>query len=78
MPEPKAVIESNILLYFETQDKGRVVAERYGMSMAAALLGGRKILCSEDMQDGLSIDNQLHIRNPFATRALSGLRDPDA
>ncbi len=82
MPEPKAFIDSN--LYLETHDKGRVVAERYGRSVydamivAAALLGRCKTLYSEDMQDGLSIDNQLRIRNSFATRASSGLRDPDA
>jgi predicted nucleic acid-binding protein len=58
-------------LTIETHDRGRLVAERYGlrvydaMIVAAALLAGCKILYSEDMQDGLLIDRQLHIRNPF-------------
>jgi predicted nucleic acid-binding protein len=38
----------------------------YGaMIVAAALLAGCETLHSEDMQDGLLIDNQLRIRNPF-------------
>jgi predicted nucleic acid-binding protein len=37
------------------------------MIVAAALLGGCETLCSEDMQDGLLIDNQLRICNPFTT-----------
>lgn len=55
----------------ETHDRGMLVAERYGLSLydamiiAAALLGGCEILYSEDMQDGMLIDNQLHICNPF-------------
>lgn len=58
-------------LTIETHDRGRLVAERYGlrvydaMIVAAALLAGCKILYSEDMQDGLLIDRQLHIRNLF-------------
>jgi predicted nucleic acid-binding protein len=58
-------------LTIETHDRGRLVAERYGLSVydamivAAALLAGCKILYSEDMQDGLLIDRRLHIRNPF-------------
>lgn len=55
----------------ETHDRGREVAERYGLSVydsmivAAALLAGCKILYSEDMQDGLWVDKQLRIANPF-------------
>lgn len=58
-------------LTIETHDRGRLVAERYGISVydaiivAAALLAGCKTLYSEDMQDGLLIDHQLHICNPF-------------
>ena len=58
-------------LTIETHDRGRLVAERYGLSVydamivAAALLAGCKTLYSEDMQDGLLIDHQLHICNPF-------------
>jgi predicted nucleic acid-binding protein len=60
-------------LTIETHDRGRLVAERYGLSVydamivAAALLGGCETLYSEDMQDGLVIDHQLSICNPFAT-----------
>ncbi|SCY09350.1 Predicted nucleic acid-binding protein, contains PIN domain [Nitrosospira sp. Nl5] len=56
----------------EVHDRGRLVAERYGLNVydamivAAALVTGCKTLYSEDMQDGLLIDGQLHIRNPFS------------
>lgn len=55
----------------ETHDRGMLVAERYGlgvydaMIVAAALLAGCKTLYSEDMHDGLVIDHQLRICNPF-------------
>ncbi len=68
-------------LTMETHGRGMVVAERYGMSVydamivAAALLGGCKTLYSEDMQDGLLIDHQLRICNPFTIQASSELRD---
>lgn len=71
-------------LTIETHDRGRLVAERYGMSVydamivAAALLGGCETLYSEDMQDGLLIDDQLRIRNPFTIQASSGSREFDA
>lgn len=58
-------------LTIETHDRGRLVAERYGLSVydamivAAALLGGCETLYSEDMQNGLLIDQQLRICNPF-------------
>jgi len=60
-------------LTIETHDMGILIAERYKLSVydamivAAALLGGCETLCSEDMQDGLLIDNQLRICNPFTT-----------
>ncbi len=59
----------------ETHDTGRHVAERYGLNVydamivAAALLAGCKTLYSEDMQDGLLIDQQLRICNPFKVQA---------
>lgn len=59
-------------LTLETHDRGRHVAERYGLNVydamiaASALLGECEILYSEDMQHGLLIDDQLRIRNPFA------------
>lgn len=59
-------------LTIETHDQGMTVAERYRLSVydsmivAAALLAGCEILYSEDMQDGLLIDQNLRIVNPFA------------
>ncbi len=67
-------------LSVDTHDRGRLVAERYGLSVydativAAALLGGCKTLYSEDMQDGLVIDRRLSIRNPFTRRLPSDVR----
>ncbi|WP_416053052.1 PIN domain-containing protein [Cupriavidus basilensis] len=59
-------------LTVETHDKGRQIAERYGFSLcdamiiAAALRSDCEILYSEDMQDGILIEEGLRIRNPFA------------
>lgn len=58
-------------LTIETHDRGRFIAERYGLSVydamivATALLGGCETLYSEDTQHGLLIDHQLRICNPF-------------
>ena len=58
-------------LTIQTHDRGRLVSERYGLSVfdalivAAALLGGCETLYSEDLQDGLLIDKHLRISNPF-------------
>ena len=58
-------------LTVETHDRGRVVAERYGLSVydsmivAAALLAECTVLYSEDMQHGLLVDKQLRVANPF-------------
>lgn len=55
----------------ETHDEGLRLGARYNLSVydsmivGAALLAGCKTLWSEDMQDGLRIDDQLVIRNPF-------------
>jgi predicted nucleic acid-binding protein len=60
-------------LTIETHDQGRFISERYGLSVydamivAAALLAGCETLYSEDMQDGLFVERQLRICNPFAT-----------
>jgi len=67
-------------LTIETHDMGILIAERYklnvydAMIVAAALLGGCETLCSEDMQNGLLIENQLRICNPFTTQVFSRLR----
>ncbi|PTX47332.1 putative nucleic acid-binding protein [Gemmobacter caeni] len=59
-------------LTLHTHDVGRALAERYGFSIydamivASALVAGCTKLWSEDMQDGLLVENQLRIVNPFA------------
>ena len=63
-------------LTVETHDRGRELAERYGLSVydsmivAAALLAACTVLYSEDMQDGLLVDKQLRIANPFKSAAV--------
>lgn len=58
-----------------TYDKGRHLAEQYSLSVydalivASALLAECQILYSEDMQNGLIIDNSLRICNPFKVPA---------
>lgn len=60
-------------LTIQTHERGRRIAERFGLSVydamivAAALLAGCKTLYSEDMHHGILIDQQLRICNPFAT-----------
>lgn len=57
----------------ETHDEGLRLAARYTLSIydsmivGAALLAGCDTLWSEDMQDGLRIDDRLLVRNPFMT-----------
>ncbi|MDO9011770.1 MAG: PIN domain-containing protein [Gallionella sp.] len=59
-----------IPLTIATHETAVKIAQRYDISFydanicAAAMLSGAKILVSEDMQDGMSI-NGLIIRNPF-------------
>lgn len=54
-----------------THEKGLALSERYGLSIydamvvAAALAAECDTLLSEDMQDGLLIENRLRIVNPF-------------
>ena len=58
-------------LTLQTHDVGRALAERYGFSIydamivASALVAGCTTLWSEDMQDGLLVEGQLRIVNPF-------------
>jgi predicted nucleic acid-binding protein len=66
-------------LTVEVHERGKLVAQRYGLSVydamivAAALVAGCETLYSEDMQDGLLIDRQLRICNPFKTDATPAL-----
>jgi predicted nucleic acid-binding protein len=59
----------------ETHDEGLRLSERYRLSIydamivSAALLAQCDTLWSEDMQDGLVVEDRLTIRNPFATGA---------
>lgn len=59
-------------LTLQTHEVGRALAERYGLSIydamivASALLADCTTLWSEDMQDGLLVEGQLRIVNPFA------------
>ena len=56
---------------FKLHQTGIALAERYrlqvydGMILAAALEAGCETLYSEDMHDGLVIEERLTIRNPF-------------
>jgi predicted nucleic acid-binding protein len=59
-----------IPLTIATHETAVKIAQRYDISFydanicAAAILSGAKILVSEDMQDGMSIDG-IVIQNPF-------------
>jgi predicted nucleic acid-binding protein len=63
----------------DTHDEGLRVAARYklsiydGMIIGAAMLAGCKTLWSEDMQDGLRIDDRLTVCNPFSLAANPGI-----
>jgi predicted nucleic acid-binding protein len=56
----------------QTHAAGLAISERYrlaiydSMIVAAAVLSGSHTLWSEDMHDGLVVNGQLTIRNPFA------------
>ena len=64
-------------LTVETHDRGKVVAESYGLSVydsmivAAALLAGCTVLYSEDMKHGLLVDKQLRIADPVKGRRIN-------
>lgn len=59
-------------LTVQTYQVGRALAEKYqfsiydAMVVAAALIAGCTTLWSEDMHDGLMVEDQLRIINPFA------------
>ncbi|VDC19825.1 PIN domain-containing protein [Pseudogemmobacter humi] len=56
----------------QTHEVGRALAELYGFSIynsmivSAALIAGCTTLWTEDMQDGLQVEGQVRIVNPFA------------
>ena len=58
-------------LTLHTHEVGRALAEHYDLSIydamivASALIAGCATLWSEDMQDGILIEDQLRIVNPF-------------
>jgi predicted nucleic acid-binding protein len=58
-------------LTLETHETGLALAERYGLSpydamiVASALHAGCDTLWSEDMQDGMTLEEGLRIANPF-------------
>lgn len=58
-------------LLLETHDRGRALAERYGLSLydalivASATLAGCRVLYSEDLQAGQRFDGNVVVRNPF-------------
>lgn len=62
-------------LTIQTHEVGRALAERYGFSVydamivAAALIAGCTTLHTEDMHDGLLVEGQLRLVNPFAEMA---------
>lgn len=60
----------------EVHHEGRRLAEKYQLAwydalvVSAALAAGCKTLFSEDMHDGLRIDNRLTVRNPFSRAVM--------
>jgi predicted nucleic acid-binding protein len=63
------------LLTVEGHEAGLALAERYGLSIydamivSSALLADCDTLWSEDMQDGLMVEGQLRVVNPFKAMA---------
>ena len=61
-----------IPLTLQTHEIGRALAERYrfsvydAMIVAAGLIAGCTTLWTEDMHNGLLVENQLQLVNPFA------------
>lgn len=59
-------------LTLHTHEIGRALAERYGFSVydamivAAALIAGCTTLWTEDMHNGLLVEGQIRLVNPFA------------
>jgi predicted nucleic acid-binding protein len=62
-------------LTLQTHEVGRALVERYNfaiydaMIVASALIAGCTTLWTEDMHDGLLVEGQLRLANPFSRRA---------
>ena len=58
----------------EIHETGLVLAERYGLSTRDAMIAASALhadcdtLWSEDMEDGLAVENRLRVTNPFRGR----------
>jgi predicted nucleic acid-binding protein len=67
----KLLFPEPVPLTTAVHEHGIATAERYGLSIwdgmivAAALQTGCSVLWSEDMHDGLVVDGQLQVLNPF-------------
>jgi predicted nucleic acid-binding protein len=61
-------------LTIDVHETGLALAERYGLSIYDAMIAASALhadcdtLWSEDMQDGLALDHQIRIVNPFRIR----------
>ncbi|SMP82933.1 Predicted nucleic acid-binding protein, contains PIN domain [Desulfonatronum zhilinae] len=61
-------------LTIATFERGVLISQKYmlnfcdSMIVSTALLSGCDFLYSEDLQDGLFVENELRIRNPFENR----------
>ena len=64
-------------LTIDVHETGLVLAERYGLSVYDAMIAASALhadcdtLWSEDMQDGIVLDNRLCIVNPFRAPELT-------
>jgi predicted nucleic acid-binding protein len=69
----RTLCPSPVSITVETHDAALRIAQQYGYHIydalvaAAALEANCEMLYTEDMQDGQVIDDQLTIRNPFAS-----------
>ena len=62
------VVDSSLLLRASELREARQFSFWDSLIVSSALAGGARILFSEDMSDGLLVENQLKISNPFSAR----------
>jgi predicted nucleic acid-binding protein len=61
-------------LTIDVHETGFALAERYGLSIYDAMIAASALhadcdtLWTEDMQDGITLDDRVRITNPFRTR----------